>query len=180
MRIGVALSGGGFRAALFHLGVLRRVAELGWLPRIDAISGVSGGSIVAAFAALRWGEMLDDGGDAEAFQKHIASPFINVVATRSFIREWLVRAAGQGMRRALDPAYSRTAALGDIFGEHLYQHRVCADLPATPYTILNATSLISVRAWRFTRDGLGGLARIGYSAWNHAHHPLSISPSCRR
>jgi NTE family protein len=173
MRIGVALSGGGFRAALFHLGVLRRVAELGWLPKIDAISGVSGGSIVAAFAALRWAEMLTKGGDAEAFQKYIAGPFINVVTTRSFIREWLVRAAGQGVRRALDPTYSRTTALGDVLSERLYQQGTCADLPAIPYTILNATSLISVRAWRFTRDGLGD-SRIGYSGWSPAHHSLSI------
>ena len=173
MRIGVALSGGGLRAALFHLGVLRRVAELGWLPRIDAISGVSGGSILAAFAALRWTEMLNAGGDVEAFQKHIAGPLIDVVTTRSFIREWLVRAAGQGIRRVLHPTHSRTTALGDILGEHLYQYRVCTDLPEAPYTILNATSLISVRSWRFTRHGLGD-SRIGYSDWNHAVHPLSI------
>ena len=79
MKIGIALSGGGFRASLFHLGVLRRIAELGWLARVDAISGVSGGSIIAAFAALRWAEMLGAGGDADAFQKHIAVPFIEAV-----------------------------------------------------------------------------------------------------
>ena len=173
MRIGVALSGGGFRAALFHLGVLRRVAELGWLPRVDALSGVSGGSILAAFAALRWAEMLDAGGDEGAFQKHIAGPFVDLVTTRSFIRDWLVRAAGQGVRKAFDPTYSRTTALGDVLGEHLYQHRPCTNLPETPYTILNATSLISVRAWRFTRDGLGD-SRIGYADWNRSVHPLPI------
>ena len=173
MRVAVALSGGGLRAALFHLGVLRRIAELGWLPRIDAISGVSGGSIVAAFAALRWTEMLDAGGDAEAFRKHVTGPFIDIVTTHNIFREWFVRAAGQGLLRAFDPTYSRTTALGDILSERLYQHRVCTDLPATPYTILNATSLISVRAWRFTRDGLGD-SRIGYSDWSSAAHPLSV------
>jgi NTE family protein len=173
MRIGVALSGGGFRAALFHLGVLRRVAELGWLPRVDAFSGVSGGSIIAAFAALRWAKMLDAGGDAGAFQTHIAGPFVDLVTTRSFIREWLVRATGQGVRRAFAPTYSRTTALGDVLSKHLYQHRPCTDLPETPYTILNATSLISMRAWRFTRDGLGD-SRIGYADWIRSVHPLSI------
>ena len=173
MRIGVALSGGGIRAALFHLGVLRRVAELGWLPRIDAISGVSGGSILAAFAALRWSEMIDAGGDVEAFQKHVAGPFVNVVTTRSLIREWLVRAAIGQFRSTFQPTYSRTTALGELLGEHLYGHRVCAELPATPYTILNATSLVSVRSWRFTRHGLGD-SRIGYSRWKRAGRPLSI------
>jgi NTE family protein len=165
MKIGIALSGGGFRASLFHLGVLRRIAELGWLARVDAISGVSGGSIIGAFAALRWPEMLGAGGDGDAFQKHIAVPFIEAVTTRSFIRDWMTRAALQSVVRAFDSTYSRTAALGDVLSERLYKHTSCADLPVVPYTILNATSLISVRPWRFTRHGLGD-SRVGYADWN--------------
>jgi len=165
MKIGIALSGGGFRASLFHLGVLRRIAELGWLARVDAISGVSGGSIIAAFAALRWAEMLGAGGDADAFQKHITVPFIEAITTRSFIRDWMTRAALQAVIRAFDSTHSRTAALGDVLSERLYEHKPCADLPEAPYTILNATSLISVRAWRFTRHGLGD-SRVGYADWN--------------
>lgn len=165
MRIGIALSGGGFRASLFHLGVLQRIAELGWLPRVDAVSGVSGGSIIAAFAALRWAEMLGAGGDSDAFQKHIAVPFIEAITTRSFIRDWMTRAALQGVLRVFDSTYSRTAALGDVLSERLYEHKSCANLPEAPYTILNATSLISVRAWRFTRHGLGD-SRVGYADWD--------------
>lgn len=54
--IGLCLSGGGFRAALFHLGALRRLDELQILCRIWTISSISGGSIVAAHLAdrLRW------------------------------------------------------------------------------------------------------------------------------
>ena len=48
-RIGLALSGGGFRAAIFHLGVIRRLEELGIMSQIRAISSVSGGSIIAAY-----------------------------------------------------------------------------------------------------------------------------------
>src|SRR5438552_1583288 len=47
----LCLSGGGFRAALFHLGALRRLNELGILSRIDTITSVSGGSIIAAHLA---------------------------------------------------------------------------------------------------------------------------------
>jgi NTE family protein len=48
--IGLCLSGGGFRASLFHLGALRRLNELGILARADfkTITSVSGGSITAA------------------------------------------------------------------------------------------------------------------------------------
>jgi predicted acylesterase/phospholipase RssA len=48
-RIGLALSGGGFRASLFHLGVIRRLEELGIMEDVSIVSSVSGGSIVAAF-----------------------------------------------------------------------------------------------------------------------------------
>src|SRR5690348_7652855 len=49
--IGLSLSGGGFRASLFHLGALRRLNELGILHQLDSISSVSGGSIINAFLA---------------------------------------------------------------------------------------------------------------------------------
>lgn len=47
-RLGLCLSGGGFRAAFFHVGVLYRLAELDVLRRIEVISCVSGGAIVGA------------------------------------------------------------------------------------------------------------------------------------
>lgn len=47
-KVGLALSGGGFRASLFHLGLLARLAELNVLRHIDVLSCVSGGSIVGA------------------------------------------------------------------------------------------------------------------------------------
>src|SRR5260370_305678 len=43
--VGLAMSGGGFRATLFHLGALWRLNELGYLTKLDRISSVSGGSI---------------------------------------------------------------------------------------------------------------------------------------
>src|SRR5215210_3805761 len=64
--IALCLSGGGFRAALFHLGAVRRLNELGILSRLDTISSVSGGSIISAHLAGRirhWpaaGGIVDD------------------------------------------------------------------------------------------------------------------------
>lgn len=49
MKIGLALSGGGFRASLFHLGVIRRLEELGIMKDVAVVSSVSGGSIIAAY-----------------------------------------------------------------------------------------------------------------------------------
>src|SRR5713101_6845273 len=52
--IGLCLSGGGYRAMLFHVGVLWRLNELGYLPKLDRISSVSGGSITAGALAVGW------------------------------------------------------------------------------------------------------------------------------
>ena len=51
-RLGLALAGGGFRAALFHVGVFRRLAELDLLRYVEVLSTVSGGSIVGALYVL--------------------------------------------------------------------------------------------------------------------------------
>jgi NTE family protein len=54
--VGLSLSGGGCRTALFHLGALRRLNELGILAKLRTISSVSGGSILSAHLAssLNW------------------------------------------------------------------------------------------------------------------------------
>ena len=49
--IALCLSGGGYRAAWFNLGVLRKLDDLELLDRIGIISSVSGGSILAGFYA---------------------------------------------------------------------------------------------------------------------------------
>jgi len=49
LKIGLGLSGGGFRASIFHLGVILRLEELGIMPQMKVISSVSGGSIITAF-----------------------------------------------------------------------------------------------------------------------------------
>lgn len=51
-KVGLALSGGGYRAAAFHLGTLKKLDELGVLEKVDNLSCVSGGSIVGAYYVL--------------------------------------------------------------------------------------------------------------------------------
>lgn len=59
-KLGLALSGGGFRASLFHIGVLARLAELDLLRRVDVLSTVSGGSIIGAFYYLKLKKLLEE------------------------------------------------------------------------------------------------------------------------
>src|SRR5437879_2305211 len=71
--IGLALSGGGFRAALFHLGAMRRLNELNILSRLTTISSVSGGSIFSAFLATRLNWPLTRPEDQ--WEEIVAKPF---------------------------------------------------------------------------------------------------------
>src|SRR5262244_494078 len=56
----LCLSGGGFRAALFHLGALRRLNEVGLLSKMDTISSVSGGSVANGLLAKVWPTLKAD------------------------------------------------------------------------------------------------------------------------
>lgn len=58
-KLGLALSGGGFRAALFHIGVLARLAELDVLRSVEVLSTVSGGSIVGALYYVNLKHLLE-------------------------------------------------------------------------------------------------------------------------
>lgn len=90
-RVGLALclSGGGYRAAIYHLGALLRLHECGLLRRVERVSSVSGGSIVAAWLASRI--MRDGAGDDDAryaawtdaldFRGVVLEPFRAIAAT---------------------------------------------------------------------------------------------------
>lgn len=85
----LALSGGGFRATLFHLGVVRFLYEADLLTQIQGISAVSGGSVFAAHLILNWDRYT---GDATAFdaaaQEVIA--FVGSDVRGRVIRRWLL------------------------------------------------------------------------------------------
>ena len=82
--IGLCLSGGGFRATLFHLGAIQRLFELGIAtrPDFDTITSVSGGSITAAQWAIALAPSLrgatpsagDEATPSPNYQADIARP----------------------------------------------------------------------------------------------------------
>ena len=72
--VALCLSGGGYRAMIFHLGVLWRLNELGYLARLDRISSVSGGSITAGLLGLRWGRLDFAGGVARGLVTQVVEP----------------------------------------------------------------------------------------------------------
>jgi NTE family protein len=87
--IALCLSGGGYRAAIFHLGAVRWLNEIGWLPRIGIVSSVSGGSILAGHLAWRFREGWPAGRVADdVWRERIEEPFWRVVCHD--VRTWPV------------------------------------------------------------------------------------------
>lgn len=86
MSIRLAFSGGGFRATLFHLGVVRYLRERNLLKDIDSICSVSGGSILAAHLVLNWHKYR---GNSESFQEATTEV---VKFSQSDVRGRIVRA----------------------------------------------------------------------------------------
>src|ERR671932_173499 len=73
--IALCLSGGGSRAALFHLGVVRRLDEVGVLSQVRTISSVSGGTILAAHLARRIRPWPTPNDSTPAYEVAVAAPF---------------------------------------------------------------------------------------------------------
>lgn len=159
LRIGLCLSGGGFRAALFGLGVLRYLAEAGRLQDVVAASAVSGGSVTAALLADRWPDLEREGFSAEAFERHIVAPFLAVVTKRNLrnrgLAAWAVTRVAPRRRRV-------GAAIGAAIAKHTLRTRYLADLPPGLQVILTATDLVSGRAFRMSREFIGGW-EFGYA-----------------
>ncbi len=133
-RIGLALSGGGFRAAAFHLGVMHKLKELGLLEAVDLLTCVSGGSIAGAHLALNWAapdvlERLD-----------------NYLATKSI-------AVGSVIGGLLDPFATRLDKLADSYDAHLFDGATLQQLQAGPRIYLNATNLTTGNLFFFVAGG---------------------------
>lgn len=80
--VGLALSGGGFRAVQFHMGALEELNRLGLLKCLRRISGVSGGAIVAAMLGVKWRLLrFTSAGQAENLRDEIITPLRSLTKT---------------------------------------------------------------------------------------------------
>ncbi len=134
-KVGVALSGGGYRASLFHIGVLARLAERNALRRVEVLSCVSGGSIVGAYYYLKLRRLLATKTDAEVtaadyvcLVAELAEEFLDGV--RRDLRGKLVTNLGDDLRM-LTPGYSRTDRVAELLEQQFYS-RIEKDEGAEP------------------------------------------------
>ncbi|MHB8069668.1 MAG: patatin-like phospholipase family protein [Desulfobaccales bacterium] len=153
--VGLALSGGGFRASLFHLGSLWRLNEMGLLRRFDIITSVSGGSILSGLVARRWNELdwqpRPQGAVATNFRQKIEAPL------RDFCGRTIDLTAG--LMGILSPFSSMPDELTKAYDKHLYDGYTLQQLPGeepgkTPRFVFYATNLQSGASVRISRKYL--------------------------
>lgn len=151
--VGLTLSGGGFRATAFGLGCLRALNDTGVLDRVTVVSGVSGGSLMAAL----WAYGPDDFADVDALTTDLLrSGLQRDLALRVLSPARLARSAASAASSLLpatfrsDRPYNRTDALRALLADRAFGDRL-VDAPTRTglATVLNATDLITSRAVRF-------------------------------
>jgi NTE family protein len=145
----LALSGGGYRAALFSLGSLWRLNEFGLLSKMDRITSVSGSSILSAYLAMNWGRLDFNGpsGTASNFPSVIAAPL------RDFCSRKLDVMAG--ILGILSPHHSVGDKVAETYADRLFGTTTLRDLPDSahaPEFIFYATSLQSGASVRMCRS----------------------------
>lgn len=139
--IGLCLSGGGFRAMVFHLGALWRLNELGLLSKIARFSSVSGGSITNGVLAYGWRQLtFDPAGVATNFREVVANPILTFAKAK--VDLWAIVVG-------LLPTQSAAKRVSAAYDKGLFHGARLTELPMAPRFVFNATNLMT-----------GGLFRI--------------------
>ena len=141
-KIGLALSGGGFRATLFHLGAMWRLNEAAMLQEIGMISSVSGGSILSALLATRWSRLRFEEGVAVNFIDEVAEPI------------WEFCSRDIDHLAVLFGLVAGTARLEESYKSYLLGEFTLEELPDYPDFVFNAAHIETGRNCTLSREGL--------------------------
>ncbi|MGH8658448.1 MAG: patatin-like phospholipase family protein [Gammaproteobacteria bacterium] len=125
IKLGLALSGGGFRASFFHVGVLAKLAMLGLLRPIEVISTVSGGSVIGALYYLHVKKLLEskaddaiNDGDYKELVENVERDFFEAAKSNFRVRTFIDLNKNLQTRNA---DYSHTDRIAELFDEDLYR-----------------------------------------------------------
>ena len=156
-KVGLALSGGGFRGTLYHLGVVRFLRDAGILRDITHITAVSGGSILAAHLVLNWDRYNGTPQDFDEVAREILD-FVRLDVRNRIVRRFPFVSLGFGARwltrRPYDRRLTRSGLLEHYYEKYLYGATCLYELPATPELHLLSTNLSEGCICSFTRSGL--------------------------
>lgn len=165
-RIGVALSGGGYRAAAYHLGTLRALHNLGLLSDVDVISSVSGGSIIAADYVLNQskGYKTFEGEFIQKLQKGVLCHTILYLIflmcgisalmyfTPSGYRIYELIVFGIAFFFMWYSILPVSKIIAYSYNKRFYHEATLDQLPATPILSINATDLSTGNLFSFSQN----------------------------
>jgi NTE family protein len=147
--LALAFSGGGFRASLAALGVLRFVADSGLLGRVRYVSSVSGGSVAHGLLARHYDELEREEFRPEALDRVVINPFIDRISRHSLIWALLLN-----VWKIIGPK-TRTQLLADTFADWFYGQRRLDELSPSCRFVFNAADLTTGVRFGFERDVFG-------------------------
>ena len=187
-KIGLALSGGGYRAAAYHIGTLRALHKLGVLGKVDVISSVSGGSIIAGYYGLHNGDY--DGFEKEFSEKmrkgvlHLA--LINLAVVIAFVLLAILFLGRWGWFALLVLwfVWYKVLPVSNLIAwqyDWLFFHgKKLKDLKPYPVVTINATDYPTVSQFTFSRERMYDYY-YGDGAFYHEQFPVSkavMASSC--
>ena len=192
-KIGLALSGGGYRAAAYHIGTLRALNRLGILNDIDVISSVSGGSITSAYYALHKDDYNDfEQSFVQKLQKGVMSnAFINtavvvlaLVLSVCFIGWWtllpellLLFFFGYSL---LPLSFWIKRSYNKLF----FKNAKLSDFPEKPLVAINSTDVATGTLFTFSQAKMAGYKYEGVDKkiiFDHTTFPVAdavMASSC--
>lgn len=172
----LCLSGGGFRASLFHLGAVRRLNELGVLGRLRTVSAVSGGAIVANLLTdprLEWPDPAGPPAAVGGLEEFVAEPLrrltarnVRTPALLARLRPW----KGGGAGGMIETLADELLAAVPWWGRDLREAR-----RGGPVILTTATEIGYGVTWLFAdAHSIGPRGRIGDHRLGYAAPPPGL------
>ncbi len=155
--LGLALSGGGFRGTLYHLGVVRFLHDADLLKKVTHITSVSGGSVLGAHLALNWNKYCGSDADFDEAAAEIIR-YTQLDVRNRIVRRFPFTSSLNSCRRMLrmgsNRQHTRAGLLEAHYEKHLYGDVPLSQLPNHPQLHILATNLSEGCLCSFTRNGL--------------------------
>ncbi|WHO79584.1 patatin-like phospholipase family protein [Rhizobium leguminosarum] len=155
-QLGLCLSGGGYRAMLFHAGSLARLNEAGLLAKLDMISSVSGGSIASGLLAYVWPRLI--------FENEVAVNFKTEYLNRILAFSQVFADGPCFLKGVFNPFSSAAEEAAKLYERHLFDGKSpsLSDLPRSPWFVFCSSNLSTGSLFRMSNRYLADY-RIGVS-----------------
>jgi len=154
--VALCLSGGGYRAMLFHLGVVWRLNNAGLLRGLVRISSVSGGSITAGVLGLAWHKLQFDASNVATNLEDLLINPVRRLADVTIDQSSIIKGIFMPWKTVADE-------IANAYRKHLFGNATLQDLPADtdgPRFVINATNVQTNVLWRFSKPFMGDY-RVG-------------------